>query len=133
MIRPLVSGVAMALLSIAIVLVIFTSIHLVLFSCAGLVAVPYFQARDPNWDAGPLGGIQVLPIFVLLLPLSVWLTSLAWKRIRQWLSMKCEFFRTGQRVLSVPLLVLTVGILGVGIPFVKGLVSGYLYSSGNGG
>lgn len=123
----------MTLLSIAIILLIFALIHLALFFAAGSLVVSHFQARDPNWDAGPLGGIQLVPVFVILVPFSAWLTALVWTRIRQWLSMRYEFFRLGQSAVSIPLLVLAVGILGIGIPFAKGLVSGYLFNGGNGG
>ena len=49
------------------------------------------------------------------------------------LSNRFELFRSAQFAVDIPLIVLVVSFLGISIPFVKGLLAGYLYGKGFGG
>jgi membrane protein YdbS with pleckstrin-like domain len=112
-----------ALLATVVVIVVFVLAYLILLAVVRFSAISYFESVDPNWDAGP-GGIILLPVFVIVLPFAIWLTGFASKRIMRLLSKRFELLRAGQLAADIPLLFLTVGLLGIGIPFIKGLVSG---------
>jgi hypothetical protein len=129
MTRTLVRSLIATLFSLAIFLVVFVLVYLALLLIVGSLAISYFSSLDPNWDSGP-GGIVFLPVFVIIIPFSICLTVLAWKRISRLLSKRYEQFRQGNGAGNLILIFLAIGILGIGVPFFKGLLSGYLYNKG---
>lgn len=125
--RRLFSGLAIAIMSIGMIVIVFATIQLSLFLIASALAVPYISARAPDWNAGPLGGAQILPLFIVVLPFSIWLTAMIWKRTRRWLSNKYETVRKTQFIMNVVLALLAIGGLYVGVSVAVGVYEAYRF------
>ena len=52
----------------------FLLLQLLLSGILGRLVDWWWLDNNPDWYAGPLGGIHQLPVFVLVLPVAAWMT-----------------------------------------------------------
>jgi hypothetical protein len=62
---------------------IFICVQLALFIISGWLVDWWFFNNDPSWYDGPLGGIHQIPVFLVLIPFSLWRTVVLWRRLKQ--------------------------------------------------
>jgi len=77
--RTLIAWLALIILTP----IIFISIQISLFMLAGSLVDWWFLNNNPDWYEGPFGGIHQVPVFLVLIPFSLWCTAILWRKVKQ--------------------------------------------------